>query len=484
MGSVVLPHLRTGWHVDQAIMSEEERLVVIRFGRDYDPDCMRQDEVLYKIAEVVKNFAVLYVCDLDEVPDFKQMYELYDPMTIMFFYRNKHMMCDFGTGNNNKLNWVLEDKQELIDILEVIYKGAKKGRGLVISPKDYSTRYRADRKAQKIDAEHARKEAYRAEALDKGYRRNDRNVGRVLSSKLSIDQEEFIKLTKAELYAFISKLYEEAINCPDKDEWKAAIISKIKLYFFYMFVFDVKKNEDGEVIKYKAFSVARGFSQKYGINYEEKFAPTIRYNAQRLFLSTAAKNVWKIYQMDTVTAFLAGTLNDKDYLQMPQYLWSTFGKYVRILKSLYGLKQAAAVWYNLLRSFLVENGFHPLPTDPSIFINRSNTAQVSIGVFVDDLLIAGGNENEIFAIKEKLKALFEMKDLGEARNVLGIRIRRNRNLLAIDQSKYALEIVIEFLAKNAAAYDKPMESNALSSLHYEPGMPLDEKLYLRILGKL
>ena len=49
MGSVVLPHLTTGWHVDQAIMSEEERLVVIRFGRDWDPDCMRQDEVLYSM---------------------------------------------------------------------------------------------------------------------------------------------------------------------------------------------------------------------------------------------------------------------------------------------------------------------------------------------------------------------------------------------------------------------------------------------------
>ncbi|KAL6719138.1 Thioredoxin-like 4A [Lecanora helva] len=107
-------------------MSEEERLVVIRFGRDWDADCMRQDEVLYKIADRVKNFAVLYLCDLDQVPDFKQMYE----------------MCDFGTGNNNKLNWVLEDKQELIDIIETIYKGAKKGRGLVVSPKDYSTRYR------------------------------------------------------------------------------------------------------------------------------------------------------------------------------------------------------------------------------------------------------------------------------------------------------------------------------------------------------
>jgi U5 snRNP protein, DIM1 family len=175
MGSVVLPHLNSGWHVDQAILSEEERLVMVRFGRDWDPDCMRQDEVLYKIAEKVKNFAVIYLCDIDQVPDFNQMYgksafsrrqrrklppstshlhctkantyhcgktELYDPCTIMWFFRNKHMMCDFGTGNNNKLNWVLEDKQELIDITETIYKGAKKGRGLVVSPKDYSTRYR------------------------------------------------------------------------------------------------------------------------------------------------------------------------------------------------------------------------------------------------------------------------------------------------------------------------------------------------------
>lgn len=87
------------------------------------------------LMHILTDFAVIYLCDIDEVPDFSQMYELYDTMTMMFFYRNKHMMCDFGTGNNNKLNWVLEDKQELIDIIETIYKGAKKGRGLVVSPK-------------------------------------------------------------------------------------------------------------------------------------------------------------------------------------------------------------------------------------------------------------------------------------------------------------------------------------------------------------
>lgn len=73
---------------------------------------------------------------------FQTRYELYDPCTVMFFFRNKHIMIDLGTGNNNKINWPLEDKQEMIDIVETVYRGARKGRGLVVSPKDYSTKYR------------------------------------------------------------------------------------------------------------------------------------------------------------------------------------------------------------------------------------------------------------------------------------------------------------------------------------------------------
>ncbi|CAE8728191.1 unnamed protein product, partial [Polarella glacialis] len=120
----------------------EERLVCIRFGHDYDPECMKMDEILYSVAESIKSFCIIYLVDVKEVPDFNTMYELYDPVTVMFFFRNKHMMIDLGTGNNNKVNWAMNDKQEFIDILETIYRGARKGRGLVISPKDYCTKYR------------------------------------------------------------------------------------------------------------------------------------------------------------------------------------------------------------------------------------------------------------------------------------------------------------------------------------------------------
>ncbi|XP_061896258.1 thioredoxin-like protein 4A isoform X2 [Entelurus aequoreus] len=126
--SYMLPHLHNGWQVDQAILSEEDRVLVIRFGHDWDPTCMKMDEVLYSIAEKVKNFAVIYLVDITEVPDFNKM--------------NKHIMIDLGTGNNNKINWTMEDKQEMIDIVETVYRGARKGRGLVVSPKDYSTKYR------------------------------------------------------------------------------------------------------------------------------------------------------------------------------------------------------------------------------------------------------------------------------------------------------------------------------------------------------
>ena len=140
--SYLLPHLHSGWEVDQTILSEEDRLVILRFGTDYDETCMQMDEVLNGVADKVKNFAVIFLVDITQVPDFNEMYELYDPCTVMFFYRNKHMMIDLGTGNNNKINWAFTDKQEFIDIVEVVFRGARKGRGLVISPKDYSTKYK------------------------------------------------------------------------------------------------------------------------------------------------------------------------------------------------------------------------------------------------------------------------------------------------------------------------------------------------------
>lgn len=74
--SYFLVHLPSGWHVDQAILAEEDRVVCIRFGQDHDPTCMKMDETLYGVSERVKNFAVIYLVDITQVPDFNKVSKL------------------------------------------------------------------------------------------------------------------------------------------------------------------------------------------------------------------------------------------------------------------------------------------------------------------------------------------------------------------------------------------------------------------------
>ena len=135
-----LYHLCSGYAVDQAIETEEEKVIVIRFGTDTDPECMKTDHCLAKIAEKVRKFATIYLVDIAEVPDFNEFYELVDSCSVMFFHRNRHIKVDMGTGNNNKINWGFDDKNKLAGIVETVYRGAKKGKGQVTAPDDYSTK--------------------------------------------------------------------------------------------------------------------------------------------------------------------------------------------------------------------------------------------------------------------------------------------------------------------------------------------------------
>lgn len=135
-----MPHLETAEDVEKKLQAEEERVVVIRWGSDSDPTCMIMDETLFKVAKLVENFGVIYLVDNTRVTKFNQAYKLTDPCSVMFFFHDKHIMVDMGTGNNNKITFPISDSQDLIDIIEVVFRGARKGRGLVNAPRDYSTK--------------------------------------------------------------------------------------------------------------------------------------------------------------------------------------------------------------------------------------------------------------------------------------------------------------------------------------------------------
>lgn len=161
---------------------------------------------------------------------------------------------------------------------------------------------------------------------------------------------------------------------------------------------------------------------------------------------------------------------------------------MQILKSIYGLKQAARVWYLLLEEFLRSIGFVPLPSDPSVLTNgKVLIGPLSLAVYVDDLLITGKNEEDILHVKKLLKERFEVKDLGEVRMVLGIRVRREGQRMTLDQSQYAAVILKQFLDNDSPSYMIPMEPDAVHRLADTGGELLSDgrkARYLQGIGKL
>jgi hypothetical protein len=110
--------------------------------------------------------------------------------------------------------------------------------------------------------------------------------------------------------------------------------------------FKIKHVADGSIEKYKARFVARGFSQKEGIDYEETFAPVSRYTSIRTIIALAAKMKWKLHQMDMKTTFLNGVIEEEVYIEQPQgfEVENMKSRVCKLKKALYGLKQAPRAW--------------------------------------------------------------------------------------------------------------------------------------------
>lgn len=121
---------------------DESRVILLRFGQDYDPDCKLMDDVLLAISDIVKAKCDIFLVDISEVPEFTQQYELYDPCTLMFFFKGRHLQLELGLGERYKITWPMGEEKELISIIDSIYRGAQQGRDLIVAPQDRSLAYR------------------------------------------------------------------------------------------------------------------------------------------------------------------------------------------------------------------------------------------------------------------------------------------------------------------------------------------------------
>jgi hypothetical protein len=181
--------------------------------------------------------------------------------------------------------------------------------------------------------------------------------------------------------------YDEAMESADVDCWKDAIKEELKSLqenntweltrlpkgrkaIGNKWVLKIKYKANGEIDRYKARLVAKGYSQKEGVDFTETFAPVVKLPTLRTIIAVAAYQGMTIHQMDVKTAFLNGNLNEEIYMTQPaEYEKEGQEELVcKLIKSLYGLKQASRAWNQAFNDAITTKGFKQLKSDECVYL--------------------------------------------------------------------------------------------------------------------
>ena len=232
-------------------------------------------------------------------------------------------------------------------------------------------------------------------------------------------------------------------------------------------IFKKNLNADREVETYKATLVAKGFRQIQGVDYDETFSPVAMLKSIRIMLAIAAFYEYEIWQMDVKTSFLNGDLEETVYMSQPEgfVVSGSEGKACKLLKSIYGLKQASRSWNKCFDKVIKQFGFYQNTEEACIYRKEQGNAIVFLILYVDDLLLIGNDTSLLQSVKAWLSKNFSMKDLGEAAYILGIKIYRDRSkrLLGLSQSLYIDTILKRFSMENSKRGNVPTQSGIVLS---------------------
>ena len=209
-------------------------------------------------------------------------------------------------------------------------------------------------------------------------------------------------------------------------------------------VFTPKYMADGTLDKLKARLVARGFTQTYGLDYQETFAPVAKLNTIRVLLSVAANLEWPLHQLDIKNAFLNGELKEEVYMTLPPgFEKGRVDQVCKLKKSLYGLKQSPRAWFDRFSKVLKSEGYKQGLSDHTMFVKTEEGKKCILIVYVDDIILTGDHIEEISRIKVALGKEFEVKDLGNLKYFLGMEVARSRLGIYVSQRKYILDLLKE-----------------------------------------
>ena len=276
----------------------------------------------------------------------------------------------------------------------------------------------------------------------------------------------------------IPETYDQAVNDPvwgfqwkeavDKElrdlsansTWEVTVPPKGANLVTSKWVFSVKYNIDGAIEKFKARLVARSFSQKYGVDFEDTFAPTLRHDTLRLFFAVVCLEDLECHQVDVNNAFTESMLKETIYMKAPLGVKLPPGQAFHLLRSLYGLKQAARDWNQYLIRELIKLGFIQSEGDPCLLIHPQK--RMIVLCYVDDIAFAAKTIDDIRWFKQTFGSVFKIKDLGEVHKILGVRVVRDRQAgtLRLDQTHYIKDILARFSMNKEKAHPtlSPMDS--------------------------
>ena len=250
-------------------------------------------------------------------------------------------------------------------------------------------------------------------------------------------------------------------------------------------VYKVKVNADGEIVRHKARLVAKGFLQKAGIDYGEVYAPVARIETIRLVVALATNEEWSLHQLDVKSAFLNGPLEEEVYVQQPIGFVQENDKHkvYKLKKALYRLKQAPRAWNKRIDKFLEVIGFMKCISEHGVYVKRTEGSRIIICLYVDDLLITGSNEECIESCKAELMKEFEMNNLGMLSYFLGIEFTQTTFGVVMHQTKYTRDLLKKFSMEQGNSAITPAETGV--KLEHNPDEEgVDPVVYRSIVGSL
>jgi hypothetical protein len=266
----------------------------------------------------------------------------------------------------------------------------------------------------------------------------------------ALDDSRWIQAMKEEMEALLKNKTWTLVSLP---EGQKTVECK--------WVFSIKYKADGSVERYKARLMAKGYTQTYGIDYQETLSHVAKLSTVRVLLSLASNLDWPLHQFDVKNAFLHGDLEEEIYMDVPLgYMANSKAKIVcKLQRTLYGLKQSPRAWFGRLNLAMRKYGFQQSNSDHVLFLKHHRGKVTTLIVYVDDMIITGDDLEEITRLQEQLAIEFEMKNLKGLKYFLGIEVTRSKHGIFLSQQKYILDLLSEVGLLDCKPADTPIIQN-------------------------